>query len=65
MAVQSSGIPLIASAHAASIRELLLRPTMALLHESRVFGAYLGIDRAPGATELRYDLSFRDGEETE
>lgn len=62
LAVQSSGIPLLASAHVASRVELLLRPTIALLHENRVFGAYLGIERAPGSTEFRYELSFRDEE---
>ncbi|NLK39198.1 MAG: hypothetical protein GX303_02960 [Clostridiales bacterium] len=62
LAVQSSGVPLIASAHASSKQELLLRPAIALLHESRIFGAYLGIDRRPGATEFQYELGYRDEE---
>lgn len=62
LAVQSSGVPLIASAHASGIDELLLRPTLSLLHESRIFGAYLGIERAPGQSEFKYELTYRDVE---
>jgi stage III sporulation protein AA len=39
------GVPLIASAHAASVDELLERPAIALLHRSHVFGKYVGISR--------------------
>lgn len=39
------GVPLIASAHAASVDELLERPAMALLHRAHVFGKYVGLSR--------------------
>ncbi len=39
------GVPLIASAHASSVDELLERPAIALLHRSHVFGKYVGISR--------------------
>lgn len=39
------GVPLIASAHAASVDELLERPAMALLHQAHVFGKYVGLSR--------------------
>lgn len=39
------GVPLIASAHASSVEELLERPAIALLHRARVFGSYIGLSR--------------------
>ena len=39
------GVPLIASAHAATLDELLERPAIAILHRARVFGKYIGISR--------------------
>lgn len=50
---QNCGVPLIASAHAASVEGLLRRPSMLTLHESGVFGLYIGLrisDGAPGYT---------------
>lgn len=41
------GVPLIASAHAGNIDELMCRPGIRLLHEAGIFGAYVGITRAP------------------
>ncbi len=41
------GVPLLASAHADSVSTLLRRPSIAMLHRARVFGAYVGISRAP------------------
>ncbi len=40
------GVPLVASAHAATPEELLRRTGIRLLHEARLFGAYVGIRRA-------------------
>ena len=37
------GVPLIASAHAASIIELLERPAIEILHRAHVFGRYVGL----------------------
>ncbi len=42
------GVPLIASAHASSIGELLSRPAFQMLHRARVFGLYAGIRRSAG-----------------
>lgn len=39
------GVPLVASAHAGTVDELLRRTGIRLLHESRLFGAYVGISR--------------------
>ena len=39
------GVPLVASAHGGGIRELLCRTGIRLLHEARLFGAYVGIRR--------------------
>ncbi len=40
------GVPLVASAHAGTVDELLRRTGIRLLHEARLFGAYVGIRRA-------------------
>lgn len=39
------GVPLVASAHAGTLSELLRRTGIRLLHESHLFGAYVGIRR--------------------
>lgn len=52
LGVQSGGVPLVASAHASSVQDLMGRPSILSLHRAGVFGAYLGIsrDRAPVVT---------------
>ncbi len=45
LAAANCGVPLIASAHAASAEELLSRPAMHMLHRARVFGYYVGLLR--------------------
>ncbi len=50
------GVPLLASAHAATAPELLARPGMRLLHDARCFGAYVGISRRAGAVDFDYDV---------
>ena len=57
VAAHIGGVPLIATAHAFGVRELLSRPGMRLLHEARVFGAYVGITRAEGRFCYRYDIT--------
>lgn len=54
------GVPLIASAHAASLGELLERPAIKILHRAYVFGKYVGLSRrAVGGFD--YDISdWRD-----
>ncbi len=50
------GVPLIATAHASSVTELLRRPVFAKLHQAGVFSAYAGIERTQGGT-FRYFFS--------
>ena len=52
----TSGVPLLASAHAATAAELLSRPGMRLMHDARCFGAYVGISRRGSAGELDFDM---------
>ena len=59
VASHNCGVPLIASAHASSVEELLSRTGIRLLHEAGIFGAYVGISRAVGAS-FSYDVHRRD-----
>lgn len=52
----SCGVPLLASAHAADVEELLARPGLRLLHEARCFGAYVRVIRRAGAFSFDYDI---------
>ena len=47
LAAANCGVPLIASAHAGSVLELLDRPSIQLLHRYGVFGCYVGLKRDP------------------
>lgn len=50
------GVPIIASAHAASLAELLERPAIRILHRAHVFGKYVGLSRrASGGFD--YDMT--------
>ncbi len=55
MHAANCGVPLIASAHAATVEELLLRPVMRALHRARVFAAYVGLSRR-GKHDIRYHV---------
>lgn len=57
VAAHIGGVPLIATAHAFGVRELLARPGMRLLHEARCFGAYVRVSRAAGHFCYRYDIT--------
>ncbi len=48
------GVPLVASAHAGDIYELMKKSGIRLLHEAGIFGAYVGISRS-GNMDFRYD----------
>lgn len=50
------GVPLIASAHGGSCDELLRRTGLRLLHEARLFFAYVGLSR-DGAGGFRYQIT--------
>lgn len=58
VASHNCGVPLIASAHAGSVEQLLSRTGLRLLHEARIFGAYVGIER-DGKGGFLYDISHR------
>ena len=56
----AAGVPLLASAHAADIRDLLARPGLRLLHEARCFGYYVGVSRREDAFDFTYDIHTRE-----
>lgn len=58
------GVPLVASAHAADCAELLHRTGLRLLHEARLFSAYVGLTR-DGAGGFRYRITQWDVAEAE
>ena len=49
LAAQNSGVPLIASAHAGNMNELLRRTPIKMLYENGVFMKYIGITRDESA----------------
>ena len=59
-ATHAAGIPLLASAHAADIRDLLARPGLRLLHEARCFGYYVRITRREDIFDFFYDIYTRE-----
>lgn len=63
IAAANSGVPVIASAHAATLEQLLRRPGMQELHRAAVFGAYVGIERQMGEQDYLYDVHPRIGTE--
>ncbi len=65
LAVQSSGVPLIASAHGDDLHALLLRPAIHLLDRAGVFGAYIGIRREGGAYHYTVTEATSDSENHE
>ena len=56
ISAQNNGVPFIATAHAANVGALLLRSPIRLLHDSRVFGRYVGIARRAVGEDYRYDI---------
>ncbi len=59
LAAQVSGVPLIASAHGATLAEMRARPMLRRLDEAGIFGAYLGLWREGG--EVRACVHRREG----
>ena len=57
LSVANSGVPILASAHAASVEDLLRRPPLRALCEAAVFGLYIGIERRPCGGESHYHLT--------
>ena len=60
LSAQSAGVALLASAHAASLSELLARPAIRLLHDAGMFGAYVGITRRAGEFDFDYSITMRE-----
>ncbi len=56
VASHNCGVPLIASAHAGSVEQLLSRTGLRLLHEAKIFGAYVGLVR-DGRGGFIYDIT--------
>ncbi len=59
IAAHHGGVPLVASAHAGTVDELLRRTGIRLLHEARLFGAYVGITRPPIGGRGQRDFIYR------
>ena len=55
-AAHNCGVPLLASSHARNLTELLRRTGIAMLHDAKIFGAYVGISRGNGK-DYRYDIT--------
>lgn len=56
----TAGVPLLASAHARTLQELLSRPGIRMLHEAFCFGAYVGIQRTSTPFHFQYTVSKRE-----
>jgi stage III sporulation protein AA len=57
LSAANCGVPVIATAHAADIRHLLVRPGFDMLHLAGVFAHYVRLTRRPGALDFEYDIS--------
>lgn len=57
LSAASCGVPVIASAHAATPSDLLCRPGIRELHTAAVFGVYVGIGRRAGESDYRYEIT--------
>jgi len=54
LAVHNSGVPIIASAHGASINEILAAPGLKSLHDAGVFRMYVGLRRRGSESSLSF-----------
>ena len=55
LAVENAGVPLLASAHAFELDQLLRRQNVRILHRAGVFDHYVGITREGSTLRFRYD----------
>lgn len=60
LSAQGCGVPLIATVHAGSLRELMHRRGMSALHEAGAFGFYVGLRRRTDRFDFVYDISSRE-----
>ncbi len=59
LSAQNAGVPIIATAHAGRLSELLTRPSIRILHEAYAFDCYVGIKRVGS----KMNFSFTSKEE--
>ncbi len=57
LGAQNCGVPLLATAHAATVAGLLRRTGLLALHRARIFGAYVGIARRSGESDYAYTVT--------
>lgn len=60
VAAGGAGIPLLATAHAANVKDLLARPAFSLLHKAACFGAYVRLHRKADRFDYRYEITTRE-----
>lgn len=60
LSAHAAGVPLVATAHAATLAELLARPGIRMLHDARAFGAYVRIARRADCFDFTYDVTTRE-----
>ncbi len=56
LSAQNSGVPLIATAHADTLENLLKRPNVRLLYDSGIFRYYIGLSREEGTSQFCYEI---------
>jgi stage III sporulation protein AA len=61
LAVQNTGVPLIATAHGGALSALLLRPGIKKLYEAGVFRYYIGVSRPVGASGCYFEVKDTAG----
>lgn len=54
LSLRHSGVPLLASAHGDSLRELLTRPFIGELHRAEIFSGYVGLERTCDGIGYKY-----------
>lgn len=58
LSVQNSGVPVIATAHADNVIDLLMRPNIRILHEACCFDTYIGVKRVKD--KMKFSFTSRD-----
>ncbi len=62
LALQHCGVPLLASAHAASLSDLLMRPSTKSLDSAGIFAGYVGLERRDDGLSYRFEKSGKGDE---
>lgn len=61
LAVQNTGVPLIATAHGGALSALLLRPGIKKLYDAGVFRYYIGVSRPVGSAGYNFEVMDSSG----